>query len=95
MEIFVNPFACNRVSPLKWREIQELIKLNDKNDDPYQVLSRNNISVRESAVHYLTPLQIREVEAELEKMEYTLDFESSRWWLENCLNRAYRVNSML
>ena len=53
------------------------------------------LSVSSSAIAWLTPAQILTVEQELEKMEMTLSFETTAWWLSDVLMRARVTNSRM
>eukprot|EP01023_Acetabularia_acetabulum_P061879 TRINITY_DN7529_c0_g2_i1.p2 TRINITY_DN7529_c0_g2~~TRINITY_DN7529_c0_g2_i1.p2 ORF type:complete len:209 (-),score=30.28 TRINITY_DN7529_c0_g2_i1:624-1250(-) len=92
--IFVNPFACYGVDPMQWRELQKLIENNFENDVE-DVLYQNGISASTAAINYLTQDQYDEIVREMMLMERCLSFESTSWYLADCLVRAQRVNNMM
>ncbi|KAK9824309.1 hypothetical protein WJX72_009351 [[Myrmecia] bisecta] len=86
--MFVNPFGCN-VSPLDWRELQAIACYES---DPSEAFLAAGVACSPSAVHYLTPAQMAAVEAEMVRMEESWSFETTAWWLADCLGRARRAN---
>ena len=58
-------------------------------------LMQAGISVRSSAIVWLTPAQLLEVEKELEQMEMTFSFETTAWWLSDVLARARITNNRM
>lgn len=64
-------------------------------DDPGACLSQSGIYASESAVVYLSPLQLEDVTAELEAMEAGFGVEVAAWTLSEKLNRASRANNWM
>ena len=54
-----------------------------------------SISNATSAVTWLTPAQLLKVEQELSRMEETMSFETTAWWLSDVLARARVTNNRL
>ena len=48
-----------------------------------------------SAICWLTPAQLLAVEQELERMEMSLSFEVTAWWLSDVLARARVTNNRM
>eukprot|EP01025_Chloroclados_australasicus_P025664 TRINITY_DN25619_c0_g1_i2.p4 TRINITY_DN25619_c0_g1~~TRINITY_DN25619_c0_g1_i2.p4 ORF type:complete len:148 (+),score=26.51 TRINITY_DN25619_c0_g1_i2:322-765(+) len=90
--VFVNPFACFNVDPMRWRELQQLI---EKSEDIESTLSSTGISFQGGAINYLTQDQYEEIQREMMFMERTLSFETTAWYLGDCLSRAQRINNMM
>ena len=63
--------------------------------DPVQALLQQGVSIRDSAVHYLTPAQLAAVQADLEEMEQDMSFELTAYLLFDCLQRAARANERM
>ncbi len=53
------------------------------------------LSVSSSAICWLTPAQMLTVERELERMEASLSFETTAWWLSDVLMRARVTNNRM
>ena len=47
----------------------------------------SRLSIRDSAVYYLTPAQLAAVQADLEEMEQDMSFEFTAYVLFDCLQR--------
>ena len=58
-------------------------------------LREAGVSVPTSAVVYLTPAQLLQVELEMEQMEESFTFETTAWWMAGVLARAQITNSRL
>eukprot|EP01026_Neomeris_dumetosa_P010765 TRINITY_DN13996_c0_g1_i2.p2 TRINITY_DN13996_c0_g1~~TRINITY_DN13996_c0_g1_i2.p2 ORF type:complete len:212 (-),score=23.91 TRINITY_DN13996_c0_g1_i2:102-737(-) len=95
--IFINPFACFGVDPMRWRELQGLVggKEMSMGMDIDSVLQSYGINFQGGAINYLTQEQYEEVWREMGLMEKSLSFETTAWYLGDCLSRAYRVNNMM
>lgn len=92
--LFINPFGC-QVDPLSWRELQEYAQTAPDGRLLEDHFLAAGLSVSSSAIAWLTPAQILTVEQELEKMEMTLSFETTAWWLSDVLMRARVTNSRM
>ena len=90
--LFVNPFRCSSFNPLEWRALQELAKTKR---DPREALTEKGVAFAESAISYLTTGQMRAIEAELDRLEMTLDYGFCEWTLDDYLIRARRSNQKL
>ncbi|CAK0787765.1 hypothetical protein CVIRNUC_010987 [Coccomyxa viridis] len=75
-----------------WRELQEAAT---SGGDPVQALLQQGVSIRDSAVYYLTPAQLAAVQADLEEMEQDMSFEFTAYVLFDCLQRASRANDRM
>eukprot|EP00884_Botryococcus_braunii_P008095 jgi/Botrbrau1/17287/Bobra.0015s0044.1 len=89
-EVFVNPFSCG-INPLRWRDLQEVAR-SDR-EDPEEALQKAGIACGYSGIHYLTWSQLGVICDSFEEMEATLDFESTAWYVMDCLNRARQANA--
>lgn len=87
--LFVNPFGCYGVNPFMWRELQETAC---RGENPEEELEQAGIGVSDNTVHYLTKDQFVTLTEELKRMEATMAVDASQYYIQNCLNRAARVN---
>lgn len=96
-ELFVNPFLCYNANPLQWEEIQEVARNAEKEGrDPEEVLRWVRAGPSESAVIYLTPLQLEAVVEELKSIGPAADvitLEACAFYLTDCLYRARVANN--
>ncbi|KAL4522632.1 hypothetical protein Ndes2437A_g07394 [Nannochloris sp. 'desiccata'] len=96
-ELFVNPFLCYNANPLQWAEIQEVARNAEKEGrDPEEVLRWVRAGPSESAVIYLTPLQLEAVVEELKSIGPAADvitLEACAFYLTDCLYRARVANN--
>ena len=53
------------------------------------------LSASSSAICWLTPAQLLAVENEFERMEVSLSFELTAWWLVDVLTRAQVTNNRM
>lgn len=94
--LFINPFGC-QVDPLCWRELQDYAQRAPADTLLEDHLSAAGMSISNatSAVTWLTPAQLLKIEQELSRMEETMSFETTAWWLSDVLARARVTNNRL
>jgi len=86
--IFVDPFACLNVDPSLWRELQQVVRSAEESGrDPFDALTAKGVS-GQGAVTWLTQSQLSDLEEELELMEKSFSYETSRYYVQDCLLRA-------
>ena len=84
------------------RQVQVLVVQDYAQKAPTDVLLEDHLSAAgvsisnaTSAITWLTPAQLLKVEQELSRMEDTLSFETTAWWLSDVLMRARVTNNRL
>jgi hypothetical protein len=64
-------------------------------EDPEEALQKAGIACGFNGIHYLTWSQLGVICDSFEEMEASLDFESTAWYVMDCLNRARTANARM